>query len=357
MKIAIAAGTRPEFIQVEPILRELAKRGLEYIFIHSGQHYDYEMDRIFFDEMQLPDPTHYLEIGSRLPGEQVGEMILRSEPVFLAERPDLLLVTGDTNTALGVSLAAKKAKRELGHMEAGMRSFDRSMPEEINRMVIDDLSDYLFSPTRRGVENLRAIGIVGNVLLSGDVMLDSILHYRSLIEERPGTLDALSLDEEGYLLLTLHREANTDDGKRLSRILSAVSQAPLPVVFPVHPRTRQRMEDFGLSLPGNLRPIPPAGYFEFLRLLRRSERVLTDSGGVQKQAFFLSRPCITLRANTEWVETIENGWNILVDDDEERILGAITGFNPRGSPDLSLFGQGRSSEKIVDAVEEYAGGG
>jgi UDP-N-acetylglucosamine 2-epimerase len=305
--------------------------------------------------MHLPDPTHYLGIGSRLPGEQVGEMIIRSEPVFSSERPDLLLVTGDTNTALGVSLAAKKAKIEIGHMEAGMRSFDRSMPEEINRIIIDNISDYLFPPTVKGVENLRANGIVRNVCLSGDVMLDSILYYRGLIEKGSRTVDELSLDDGTYLLLTLHREANTDDRERLKNILSAISQAPFPVVFPIHPRTRQRIENFGFTLSENIHPIVPVGYFEFLRLLHRSRKILTDSGGVQKQAFFLSKPCITLRANTEWVETIENGWNILVDDDQEKILGAITDFNPRGSPDLSLFGHGQSSGKIIDAIGKYTG--
>jgi UDP-N-acetylglucosamine 2-epimerase len=357
MKIAIAAGTRPEFIQLEPIIRELKRRDLEYIYIHSGQHYDYEMDRIFFDEMHLPDPTHYLGIGSKLPGEQVGEMIIRSEPVFYSEKPDLLLVTGDTNTALGVSLAAKKARIPIGHIEAGMRSFDRSMPEEINRVIIDTISDCLFPPTRRGVENLRASGIVRNVCLSGDVMLDSIIHYRGLIENRSGTLDALSFGNSPYLLLTLHREANTDTRERLKNILSAISKAPFPVIFPVHPRTRQRIQSFGFTLPETVRPIPPVGYFEFLRLVSRSSKVLTDSGGVQKQAFFLSKPCITLRANTEWVETTENGWNILVDDDQEKILGAITDFSPGGSPDLSLFGDGQSSGKIIAAIERFTGQG
>ncbi|HUK38729.1 MAG TPA: UDP-N-acetylglucosamine 2-epimerase (non-hydrolyzing) [Methanomicrobiales archaeon] len=357
MRIAVAAGTRPEFIQVEPVIRELAKRGTDCLFIHSGQHYDYEMDRIFFDEMHLPDPTHYLGVGSKLPGEQVGEILIGSERVLSAGRPDVLLVTGDTNTALGVSLAATKTRVRIGHLEAGMRSFDRSMPEEINRIVIDHVSDCLFAPTQRGVENLRASGIVRNVCLSGDVMLDSILHYRDLIEKPPAILETLPPGGGEYLVLTLHREANTDDPARLRNILSAVSRAPLPVVFPVHPRTRKRMQDFGIALPGNVHPVPPQGYFEFLRLLHGSRKVLTDSGGVQKQAFFLARPCITLRPNTEWVETIEAGWNVLVDDDRERILAAVTGFDPRGSPDLSAFGEGRASARIIDAVERVVGQG
>jgi UDP-N-acetylglucosamine 2-epimerase (non-hydrolysing) len=355
MKIAIAAGTRPEFIQVEPIIRELKRRGEEPLFIHSGQHYDYEMDRIFFDEMHLPDPTYHLGIGSKLPLEQLGEMILRSGPVFTSGRPDLLLVTGDTNTGLGVSLAAAKAKIPVAHIEAGMRSFDRSMPEEVNRIVIDHISDYLFSPTRRGVENLRAAGIVENVWLSGDVMLDSILDYRGLIGKRSKTLDELGLGDGDFLLLTLHREANTDLRDRLEKILGAVARAPLPVVFPVHPRTRQRMESFGLPLPGNIRPVLPLGYFEFLRVLSRSAKVLTDSGGVQKQAFFLSRPCITLRPNTEWVETVEARWNVLVDDDRDRILGAIRDFSPVECPDLAAFGEGKSTEKIVDTLKRMLG--
>ncbi|MDD1660857.1 MAG: UDP-N-acetylglucosamine 2-epimerase (non-hydrolyzing) [Methanomicrobiales archaeon] len=332
-------------------MRELKRRGGDPLFIHSGQHYDYEMDRIFFDEMHLPDPTHYLGVGSKLPGEQLGEMIARSEQVFIASKPDLLLVTGDTNTGLGVALAAAKAKVPVAHMEAGMRSFDRSMPEEINRIVIDHISEFLFSPTRRGVENLRAGGITENVWLSGDVMLDSILGYRGPIGKRPETLDTLGLGVGEFLLLTLHREANTDRRDRLAKILAAVALAPLPVVFPVHPRTRQRMESFGLSLPENVRPVPPLGYFEFLRVLSRSAKVLTDSGGVQKQAFFLARPCITLRPNTEWAETVEAGWNVLVDDDREQILGAIRDFSPPGCPDLSAFGEGKSTGTIIDTLE------
>jgi UDP-N-acetylglucosamine 2-epimerase (non-hydrolysing) len=356
MKIAIAAGTRPEFIQVEPVIREMTRRGIENIFIHSGQHYDYEMDKIFFDEMQMPDPTHYLGIGSKLPGEQIGEMIIKSESVFRDEKPDMLLVTGDTNTALGVALAANKSKVKIGHYEAGMRSFDRSMPEEINRIIIDNISDLLFSPTQRGVQNLYDNGVRDRVFLAGDVMLDSITHYRKLIENTSQVLDGLSFSETPYLLLTLHREANTDNKDRLKNILEAVSSVPFPVIFPLHPRTKQRIRDFSIALPENIHTIPPAGYFEFLRLLSHSYKLLTDSGGAQKQAFFLAKPCITLRPNTEWMETIENGWNVLVDDDQEKITEAINKFSPSGSPDLSLFGNGESSRKIIDLVSNYIQG-
>lgn len=353
MKIAIAAGTRPEFIQVEPIIRELNRRGIENIFIHSGQHYDYEMDKIFFDEMHMPDPTHYLGIGSKLPGEQIGEMITKSEPVFRDEKPDILLVTGDTNTALGVALAANKSKINVGHFEAGMRSFDRSMPEEINRIVIDNISDILFSPTQRGVQNLYNNGIRNHVYMAGDVMLDSISHYRKLIENTSQTLDELSLTKKPYLLLTLHREANTDNKERLKNILNAISSVPFPVIFPVHPRTKQRIRSYNIRLPENIHTIPPTGYFEFLRLIFHSSRLLTDSGGAQKQAFFLQKPCITLRPNTEWVETIENGWNILVDDNQEKIIDAVTNLNPQLLPDLSLFGNGDSSRKIIDYIMSF----
>ena len=350
MKIAIAAGTRPEFIQVEPIIRELVGRNIEYIFIHSGQHYDYDMDKIFFEEMKVPDPTHYLGIGSKLPGEQIGEMITKSESIFREEKPDMLLVTGDTNTALGVALAANKSKIKVGHFEAGMRSFDRSMPEEINRIVIDNFSDALFSPTERGIKNLHDNGIHDNVFLVGDVMLDSINYYRKLIENKSRTLEELSLDNKPYLLLTLHREANTDNERRLKNILEAVSSVSDPVIFPIHPRTKQRIQSFNIKLPENIRVISPAGYFEFLRLIFHSDKLLTDSGGAQKQAFFLSKPCITLRPNTEWMETIENGWNILVDDNQEKIIEAVSSFNPQGTPDLSLFGNGDSSHKIINTA-------
>jgi UDP-N-acetylglucosamine 2-epimerase len=350
MKIAIAAGTRPEFIQVEPIIRELVGRNIEYIFIHSGQHYDYDMDKIFFEEMQVPDPTHYLGIGSKLPGEQIGEMITKSELIFREEKPDMLLVTGDTNTALGVALAANKSKIKVGHFEAGMRSFDRSMPEEINRVIIDNFSDALFSPTERGIKNLHENGIYNNVFLVGDVMLDSITYYRKLIENKARTLEDLSLTKKPYLLLTLHREANTDNKDRLKNILDAVSSVPYPVIFPIHPRTKQRIQSFNIKMPDNIHAIFPVGYFEFLRLIFHSDKLLTDSGGAQKQAFFLSKPCITLRPNTEWVETIEYGWNILVDDNREKIIEAVSNFRPQGTPDLSLFGNGESSSKIIDTV-------
>lgn len=350
MKVAIAAGTRPEFIQVEPIIRELVGRNIEYIFIHSGQHYDYDMDKIFFEEMDVPDPTHYLGIGSKLPGEQIGEMITKSESIFRKENPDILLVTGDTNTALGVALAANKSKIKVGHFEAGMRSYDRSMPEEINRVIIDNFSDVLFSPTERGIRNLHDNGIHDNVFLVGDVMLDSITYYRKLIENKAKTLADLSLTQNPYLLLTLHREANTDNKDRLKNILDAVSSVSYPVIFPIHPRTKQRIQSYNISIPDNIHAISPAGYFEFLRLIYHSEKLLTDSGGAQKQAFFLSKPCITLRPNTEWVETTESGWNVLVDDNPEKIIEAVSNFNPQGSPYLSLFGNGKSSQKIIDIV-------
>ncbi|HVP95684.1 non-hydrolyzing UDP-N-acetylglucosamine 2-epimerase [Methanoregula sp.] len=351
MKIAVAAGTRPEFIQMEPVIRELKRRNIETVFIHSGQHYDYEMDRIFFDEMHMPDPTHYLGVGSKLPGEQIGEMIVKSENILRSEKPDMLLVTGDTNTALGVALAANKAKIRIGHFEAGMRSFDRTMPEEINRILIDNLSDVLFSPTQRGVDNLHNSGIQDNIFLVGDVMLDSIVHYQTLIKSRPRILSDISLGKESYLLLTLHREANTDNHERLRSILGAVGDLSDPVVFPIHPRTKQRISDFSLSLPENIYTVPPQGYFEFLRLIFHSAKLLTDSGGAQKQAFFLSKPCITLRPNTEWVETVDDGWNILVDDTHDRIVEAVNTFNPKTPPNLSLFGNGRSAERIIEKIQ------
>jgi UDP-N-acetylglucosamine 2-epimerase len=311
------------------------------------------MDKIFFDEMHLPDPTHYLGVGGKHPAEQIGEMMIKSEIIFHEEQPDLLLVSGDTNTALGVALAANKAKIRVGHFEAGMRSFDKSMPEEINRVIIDNISHYLFSPTKRGIENLYNNGIKDNVFLVGDVMLDSIMYYRDLIDNRPKIPKELARNDKQYLLLTLHREANTDNKERLKNILTAISSIIYPVIFPIHPRTKQRIRDFNLKIPKNICVIPPAGYFEFLRLISHSFKLLTDSGGVQKQAFFLSKPCVTLRPNTEWVETTENGWNILVDDQPEKIIAAVSGFNPRGCPDLSLFGKGESSKKIIDIVMRF----
>lgn len=353
MKIAVAAGTRPEFIQIEPLIRELNTRDVEYIFIHSGQHYDYEMDQIFFEEMNLPSPTHFLTIGSKRPCEQIGDLIIKSEKIFREEKPDILLISGDTNTTLGISLAANKSKIKIGHMEAGMRSFDRTMPEEINRIIVDNISDVLLSPTKRGIENLHHNGIHDNVFLVGDIMLDSLIHYRNLIDNKPHILDELSLECEKYLVLTLHREANTDNIQRLTNIIDALSQTDNPVIFPVHPRTKEKLLLHKIRIPENIHIIPPAGYFEFLRLLKHSYKLLTDSGGAQKQAFFLAKPCITLRPNTEWVETLEDGWNILVDDNKEKILDAIANSVPTMAPRFSQFGDGSSSEKIFEAVTTF----
>jgi UDP-N-acetylglucosamine 2-epimerase (non-hydrolysing) len=350
MKIALAAGTRPEFIQFEPIIRELNKREMEYILIHSGQHYDYEMDKIFFDEMQIPSPTHFLSVGSKLPGEQVGEIISKSEKIFLEEKPDILLVTGDTNTALGVALAANKTKIKIGHFEAGMRSFDKTMPEETNRIIIDNISDYLFTPTHKGIENLNASGIKDNVFMVGDVMLDSMLHYQNNIRMRSQIVDELGLVDNQFFVLTIHREANTDNETRLRSIIDALSLVHMKIIFPIHPRTKQKIKNYGIQIPNNFITIPPQGYFEFLRLIYHSQKLLTDSGGAQKQAFFLNKPCVTLRANSEWNETIENGWNILVDSNKEKILSAISDFNPEVSPDLTIFGNGHCAEKIIDII-------
>jgi UDP-N-acetylglucosamine 2-epimerase (non-hydrolysing) len=352
MKIAIAVGTRPEFIQMEPLLRECEKKGLHCIFIHSGQHYDYDMDKIFFNEMNLPSPSHYLGIGSKLPGEQIGDIIIKSETIFRKEKPDILLISGDTNTTLGCALAANKSKIKIGHLEAGMRSFDRSMPEEINRIIVDNISDYLFAPTQTGVENLNHQGISNNVFLTGDIMLDSIYHYEDVINRQSKILEEQDITPKSYLLLTLHREANTDNITRLNNILTALSKAPYTIIFPIHPRTREKLRLHNLAVPDNFNIIPPVGYFEFLRLISNSYKLLTDSGGAQKQAFFLSKPCITLRENTEWTETVDNGWNILVDDDEQKILNAIATLDPKEKTDLSLFGDGQSAKKIVKILQE-----
>lgn len=350
MKIALAAGTRPEFIQMEPVIRELLKRGIEYIFIHSGQHYDYEMDKIFFDEMHLPTPTHYLSIGSKLPGEQIGEIIIKSEKILRDEKPDVLLITGDTNTGLGVAIAANKSNIRIGHLESGIRGFDLTIPEEINRILIDNLSEFLFAPTNSGVKNLQTCGLVTNVFLSGDVMLDSLLYYKEAISQLPKVVIQHNLENKPYLLLTLHRQANTDNSIRLDNIITALSLAPLPVIFPIHPRTKQRLQQFNIEIPKNFIIIPPTSYFEFLRLIYHSQKLLTDSGGSQKQAFFLGKPCITFRNNNEFMEIIEAGWNILVDDNQEKILHAIKNFNPSGSPNLSLFGSGNCAQKVIDII-------
>jgi UDP-N-acetylglucosamine 2-epimerase len=350
MKVVSIVGARPQFIKAAAVSRRLRKRHAE-ILVHTGQHYDYEMSGIFFDGMDLPQPDTNLEVGSGSHGHQTAAMLSGIEGLLRHERPDCLLIYGDTNSTLAGALAASKLSVPIAHVEAGLRSFNRRMPEEINRVVADHLSDLLLCPSETAVGHLAAEGISDNVHLVGDVMLDVLKWAQQRAETNPpAILDRLGLTEGSYLLATVHRSENTDDGDRLSRILSALNALDEPVVFPVHPRVRKVLGEANHPLAPHVRLIDPLGYLDMIALTGSARLVLTDSGGLQKEAYWLGVPCLTLRDETEWVETVQAGWNTLVGADCGAIVEAARSFAPPASRP-ALYGDGLAAEKCIDLLE------
>lgn len=348
MKVVTVVGARPQFIKAAPVHRVLRQKA-EEILVHTGQHYDPRLSKVFFEELEIPHPDYCLGVGSKSHGAQTGEMLIKVEEVLEEVRPDLLLVYGDTNSTLAGALAAAKMHIPIAHVEAGLRSFNRRMPEEINRVLTDHLSRWLFCPTRTAVRNLEREGITKGVHLTGDVMLDAILHNRKLAEERSRILEQLELEPRNYLLITVHRAENTDDPRRLESIVAAFNELSVPAVLPMHPRTKNSLKQMGLSLTNPLvKVIEPVGYLDMLRLEANAGKILTDSGGVQKEAFLLQVPVITLRDETEWVETVEQGANRLTGADKKAILEAVERFEVDFTRVSSVFGDGRAAERIVD---------
>ncbi|WP_066233869.1 non-hydrolyzing UDP-N-acetylglucosamine 2-epimerase, partial [Geobacillus jurassicus] len=318
MKIATVLGARPQFIKAAPVSRVLRKQYTE-VLIHTGQHYDPNMSAIFFKELNIPTPDYYLGVGSGSHGKQTGEMLIKIEEIVMQEKPDYVLVYGDTNSTLAGALVASKLHIPVIHVEAGLRSFNKQMPEEINRIMTDHVSELLFCPTETAVENLRKENITRNVWNVGDVMYDAILYNKELAQRQSNILDELSLAEQSYYLITIHRAENTDDPNKLKAILAAFRDIEGTKVWPIHPRTRHKLEEYGLdaaAIPG-LRLIDPVGYLDMLRLEGGAKKIITDSGGVQKEAYFLRVPCVTVREQTEWVETLGSGANILTGTDRE----------------------------------------
>jgi UDP-GlcNAc3NAcA epimerase len=352
MKIVNIVGARPQFIKAAAVTRALrAREEIIDLLVHTGQHYDPDMSDVFFEELELPAPDRALGIGSGSHASMTAGILTAVEHVLEEEAPDLVLVYGDTNTTLGSTLAASKMNLPVGHVEAGLRSYNRSMPEEINRVVADHLSMLLFCPTPRAVANLGEEGIVDGVHLVGDVMCDVL--QRSRDRARGQALADAGVDPGSYYLLTLHRAGNTDDHDRLEAILRAAGKLDHQVVFPVHPRTRKAMASAGIKPDDNIRMVPPAGYFEFLALQAAARAILTDSGGVQKEAYMLGVPCVTLRAETEWGETVETGWNVLVDVDPHAMISGAQRTPPTERPDV--YGNGHAAEKIADICEAFGG--
>jgi UDP-N-acetylglucosamine 2-epimerase (non-hydrolysing)/UDP-GlcNAc3NAcA epimerase len=351
MRVLTVIGNRPQFIKAAAVSSRLRAQG-EEITVHTGQHYDPELSQVFFDELKLPAPEHLLGIGGGTNTAQTARMLAALEPLIAGTRPDAVLVYGDTNSTLAGALAAVQAGVPVAHVEAGMRSFDRAMPEEVNRVVADHLSTLLLCSSQTAVENLRNESVAGAVELVGDVMVDVALLLQPAARARTSALTPYGVAPGEYLLATAHRAGNVDDPARLRQLLALLLALPAPTVLPLHPRTRARLLDAGLlaELEGaaHVHLAPPLGYLDFTALLCNARAVVTDSGGVQKEAYLAGVPCVTMRPSTEWVETVESGWNVLVDLDATAALAALDRQPPPQRP--PLYGDGRAGGRVADAV-------
>ncbi|HEY2603399.1 MAG TPA: UDP-N-acetylglucosamine 2-epimerase (non-hydrolyzing) [Thermoleophilaceae bacterium] len=359
MRIATIVGNRPQFVKAAAVSRRL-REAHEELLVHTGQHYDNELSRIFFQELGVPAPERELGVGSGTAAEQTSRMLAALEPVLREWGPELVLVYGDTNSTLAGALTAAQLELDVAHVEAGMRSGDWSMPEELNRVLTDHASDLLLCSTPTAVANLEREGAHGRVELVGDVMADVSLAFASVAEERSRALEEHGVEPGGYLLVTAHRAGNVDDPHRLELLVELLESLPGQRIFPLHPRTRARLEAADLldrlgSAPG-LQLTFPLGYLDFLTLARHARAIFTDSGGVQKEAYLLGTPCVTLRSTTEWVETVEQGWNVLVDLDRDAALAALERKPPPGERP-ELYGGGHAAERICDVLATYTPAG
>jgi UDP-N-acetylglucosamine 2-epimerase len=350
-RIATIVGNRPQFVKAAAVSRVL-REAHEELIVHTGQHYDDELSQVFFDELGVPAPDRELGAGTGSNTEQTARILGALEPVLAEIAPDLVLVYGDTNSTLAGALAGAQAGLAVGHVEAGMRSFDRTMPEELNRVLTDHASDLLLCSTETALENLEREAARGEAHLVGDVMADVSLAFRDVARERSTVLSDLALEAGSYLVVTAHRAGNVDRPERLERLVELLIALPGPVVFPLHPRTRARLEATGLiERLGDLLITPPLGYLDFLELTRNARALITDSGGAQKEAYLLGVRCLTLRDTTEWPETVERGWNVLVGLDRDAALAALERTPPSERPEL--YGGGRAAQRVCDVVSAY----
>ena len=351
VRIVTIIGNRPQFVKAAAVSRRL-RETFDELIVHTGQHYDDELSEVFFEELDVPRPARELGAGTGTNTAQTARILAALEPVLAELEPALALVYGDTNSTLAGALAAAQAGIPVGHVEAGMRSFDRTMPEELNRVLTDHTSDLLLCSTPTAVANLEREGAAGEIQLVGDVMADVSLAFQGIAEERSRILEELGLEPGGYLVVTAHRAGNVDDPERLEALVGVLEALPPPVAFPVHPRTRARLEAAGLERRLDaLTLLPPLGYLDFLKLARHARAVLTDSGGVQKEAYLLGVSCVTMRNNTEWVETVEAGWNTLVDLDPVATLAALEVRPPAERPEL--YGGGHAAERVAEMLAAY----
>jgi UDP-N-acetylglucosamine 2-epimerase (non-hydrolysing)/UDP-GlcNAc3NAcA epimerase len=351
VRVLTVVGNRPQFIKAAAVSHRL-REGAAEVLVHTGQHYDEELSQVFFSELGLPAPEHRLDLGGGSNTDQTARMLAALDGLLASERPDLVLVYGDTNSTLAGALAAAQARLPVAHVEAGMRSFDRAMPEELNRVLTDHASALLLCSSEAAAENLRAERITGHIEVVGDVMVDIALLLGPRAAERTEVLADRGVEPGRFLLVTAHRAGNVDDPARLERLVALLEALPEPAVLPLHPRTAARLEASGLrarlDAAPHLRLAPPLGYLEFTALLHHAHAVLTDSGGVQKEAYLAGVPCVTMRSTTEWTETVDAGWNVLVDLDTEAALAALRRSPPDARP--PLYGDGRAGERVVAAL-------
>lgn len=354
IKVLTIVGARPQFIKAAAVSREIANHcDVQEIIVHTGQHFDANMSDIFFDEMNIPKPDYNLNINGLNHGAMTGQMMEKIEEVLLVEKPDWVLVYGDTNSTIAGALAARKLHIKVAHVEAGLRSFNMRMPEEINRILTDRISNILFCPTETAIENLEKEGYKNidiEIINSGDVMQDAAIFYSNRSKAPDFTLP------EKYILATIHRAENTDDTERLSSIFKAFARISntLPVILPLHPRTRKILSNLNLEINSSkVILIDPVGYLEMVHLLKNTDLVMTDSGGLQKEAFFFAKPCITLRDETEWVELVNRGFNTIVGANEEKIIQAFKSQKYDSDFSVDLYGGGKASKNIIDALKNY----
>lgn len=351
--IAIILGTRPEIVKMSPIIRECEKRCIDYFIIHTGQHYSYNMDKVFFEQLNLPEAKYNLDIGSGMHGEQTAKMLMEIEKLLIEEKPDVILVEGDTNTVLAGALAASKLHIKVGHVEAGLRSYDNQMPEEINRVLVDHCSDYLFVPTEKSREILLREGISEKkIFVVGNTIVDAV--YQNLKLSKDDVMKNLGLIQKEYILVTIHRQENVDNKERFRDIIKGIELVSkglnLPVIYPIHPRSRKMMENFGLNISSSMRLIEPLDYLNFLQLEANARIILTDSGGLQEEACILKVPCVTLRDNTERPETLDVCSNILAGTESLEILRCAKEMITRDNNWRNPFGDGNTSEKIIEVI-------
>ncbi len=347
MKILTIIGARPQFIKASMVSRALQEQNVNEVLCNTGQHYDDNMAKVFFDEMQIPKPHYNLGVGSGTHANQTAASLKGIEDVILKESPDTLLVYGDTNATIAGALAASKLHIPIAHVEAGLRSYNRLMPEEINRVLTDMISSFLFCPTAAAVDNLGKEGITKGVYLTGDVMVDSLQHFTQVAEVKSTILDTLDLHPKAYGLMTIHRPSNADNIDKLFNLLNELETSTIPIIFPIHPRTLKLLKEFNFDNHPTVKPIDPVGYLDMMRLEKNANVIITDSGGIQKEAYLHQVPCLTVRSETEWVETVSDGWNTLVED---RIgdLSELIQTPPTPIRRESHYGDGNAAKTIVE---------